>query len=51
MAGVVCKYNKFGYCRFNGTCRNYHEDTNCDEKNCDTKYTKRHPRPCKFFEI
>ena len=46
----VCRYNKFGFCKFKSNCKNKHieelcEDKSCDKMNCD----KRHPKPCKYF--
>ena len=48
---TVCNFNKFGYCRYRETCRNYHvnelcENVNCEMDTCD----KRHPRICTFFQ-
>ena len=46
----VCRYNKFGFCKFKSNCKNKHieelcEDKSCYKMNCD----KRHPKPCKYF--
>ena len=51
MAAVeVCRFNRFGYCRFKEMCRHRHidqlcTDTDCDMDSCD----KRHPKACIFF--
>ena len=49
MIGVeICKYNKFGFCKFGNTCLRKHENTKCENKsiwNCSL----RHPRSCKYF--
>ena len=47
----VCRYNKFGYCRFGEICRKHHVDevcvdSSCDPSNCD----KRHPKECKYYK-
>ena len=50
MTQNVCRYYKFGYCKFGNQCRNLHVEELCDIKQCDiSKCDKRHPRPCKFF--
>ena len=46
----VCRYYKFGYCKFVDKCRNLHVEEKCENKECDiTKCDKRHPRPCTFY--
>ena len=46
----VCKYNKYGYCRYKDKCRKLHVDEICDNISCDRKEClKRHPKNCKFF--
>ena len=46
----VCKYNKFGYCRYRETCRNLHIDEICEYKTYDiTTCRQRHPRECRYF--
>ena len=46
----VCRYYKFGYCKFGEKCRNLHIEEKCENKQCDiTNCDKRHPRP--FTEI
>ena len=46
----VCKYNKFGYCRYRETCRNLHIDEICENKTCDiTTCRQRHPRECRYY--
>ena len=45
----VCRYNKFGYCRFSDKCRFRHNDVLCADKNCDVfKCEKRHPKICTY---
>ena len=52
MAGVnVCQNNKFGYCKFDNTCRYHHINTVCDTIKCDTESCeKRHPKKCKYID-
>ena len=46
----ICKFNKFGYCKFKSNCRNKHVEEICSEKTCNqTTCEKRHPRLCKYF--
>ena len=48
-AETVCVFNKFGFCKFEQTCRDRHIDVICGE-DCDTKNCeKRHSQPCKYF--
>ena len=45
----VCRYNKFGYCKFSDKCRLRHNDVICSEKNCNLfNCEKRHPKMCTF---
>ena len=49
--GYICKFNKFGYCKFGNKCYKKHENKECEKKNCDVKSCPlRHPRKCRFFE-
>ena len=46
----VCKYNKFGYCRFKDTCRNFHSNEICEKYSCNiTSCNQRHPRECRYY--
>ena len=46
---VVCRYNKFGYCKFQDSCRILHVNEICDNPSCVFKEcNKRHPKNCKF---
>ena len=48
---LVCRYNKYGYCRFKDTCRNRHIDEICDDSQCvRDSCQKRHPRSCVFYQ-
>ena len=45
----VCRYNKFGYCKFSDKCHFRHNDELCNDKNCDVfKCEKRHPKICTY---
>ena len=51
---VVCKYNKFGYCKFRDSCKRLHLKETCENgASCAsiTSCQKRHPRVCKIYEI
>ena len=46
----VCRYNKFGYCRYKETCRNLHENEVCESQSCEIyACNKRHPRHCRYY--
>ena len=46
----MCRYFKFGFCKFGDHCRNLHVEEKCDDKQCDiSNCDKRHPRPCTFY--
>ena len=48
MTASRCKFDNFGYCKFNTDCKFKHATETCDSK-CDTKVCdKRHPKPCKY---
>ena len=48
---IVCRYNKFGFCRFRGECRKQHVNDLCVSSECDvSNCEKRHPRKCKFHK-
>ena len=48
MTAKRCKFDNFGYCKFNTACKFRHAtetyNLKCDTKVCD----KRHPKPCKY---
>ena len=47
----VCYHNKFGYCKYQDTCRNPHVKDLCENSQCDiSNCSKRHPRMCKFYK-
>ena len=46
----VCRYFKFGYCKFGLECRLMHISELCDNSSCDIKTCNlRHPRICNFY--
>ena len=54
MAAVdnVCKYFKFGFCKFKDSCMKRHVEEVCAEVNCSlTSCYKRHPIVCRYFKL
>ena len=46
----VCRYNKYGYCKFCEKCKFKHNNVKCVDKSCDVfSCEKRHPVACKYF--
>ena len=46
----VCRFFKFGFCKFKLQCRNKHVTEVCDDQKCNQKSCqKRHPRMCKYY--
>eukprot|EP00092_Neocalanus_flemingeri_P059010 GFUD01070439.1.p1 GENE.GFUD01070439.1~~GFUD01070439.1.p1 ORF type:complete len:313 (+),score=42.55 GFUD01070439.1:267-1205(+) len=46
----VCKFNKFGFCKFKETCRKQHVMEICENSSCAVSTCIfRHPRMCRFF--
>ena len=46
----VCRFNKFGYCRYRDTCRNLHVNETCENTSCDiSRCNQRHPRECRYY--
>ena len=46
----ICKFNKFGFCKFRNTCFKKHENQKCEKKNCKIwNCSLRHPKTCRFF--
>ena len=47
---TICKFNKFGHCRFGSTCHKQHVIEKCDKKDCELRLCQlRHPAPCRYF--
>ena len=47
----ICKFNKFGHCRYGEFCNFKHIEEKCDIKNCDAKSCQnRHPRSCRYVK-
>ena len=46
----VCRYFKFGFCKFTDKCRFMHISQVCENPSCEINHCKlRHPRVCKYF--
>ena len=46
----VCRYFKFGHCKFNDKCRLLHVKEECENQACEIiNCSLRHPRPCNYF--
>ena len=46
----ICLFNKFGHCKFQGTCRKRHIMNICEKEDCEVrKCLKRHPRECSYY--
>ena len=47
----VCKFNKFGFCKFRDCCKFKHVNELCQEASCDIlQCLKRHPRECRYHQ-
>ena len=47
---VICKFNKYGYFRYQEMCRKQHINEKCENSSCDRKECMlRHPKIGKFF--
>ena len=50
MAQNVCRYNKFGHCKYSEKCKFLHISEKCQNNSCEIKSCKlRHPRVCNYF--
>ena len=48
---TVCKFNKFGYCRYGNSCQHRHIDIICDINSCEIlSCEKRHPKKCRYWQ-
>ena len=46
----VCKYNKYGFCKFRTTCRKQHIKKICSKNGCESeKCYLRHPKVCRYY--
>ena len=44
---IICRNNKFGYCKFADKCKYQHVESLCEEKLCEiNNCEKRHPKIC-----
>ena len=51
MSKPVCRFNKFGFCKYGNHCFRQHENTICENVQCNIcECPFRHPRKCKFFQ-
>ena len=49
-AREICRYNKFGHCKYRSSCRNIHIEILCNIQNCKISSCEmRHPIMCKYF--
>ena len=47
----ICRYNKFGFCKFGEVCRKRHVSEKCLESSCEIlSCNLRHPKICKYFK-
>ena len=50
MKTKICRYNKFGYCKYDDKCHFKHNDVICVKKNCNVfDCEMRHPVVCRHF--
>ena len=46
----LCLFNKYGHCKFQGTCRKKHIINICEKEECEVQNClERHPRECSFY--
>ena len=46
----VCKFNKFGFCKFRSTCRKQHTKEICSKIGCEIERCYlRHPKVCRYY--
>ena len=43
-----CEFHNQGYCKYQEKCRKEPPSSICQNKDCDTKCSSRHPKECKF---
>ena len=47
---IICRFNKFGYCKFGERCFRKHESRTCENDGCSiSDCDLRHPRKCRYF--
>ena len=50
MAASICRYFKYGHCKYQARCRNRHVESICEDSSCNLILCEnRHPVICKFF--
>ena len=46
----VCKYHKFGFCKYSEKCRFPHVKEECENKECEVRSCNlRHPKICTYY--
>ena len=46
----VCKFNKYGFCKYKERCIKVHINENCDDNSCDDlNCNSRHPKECRYY--
>ena len=46
---VICKYNNYGYCKYQKHCNFIHSEDKCVNIHCkNSKCEKRHPKECRY---
>ena len=52
MESYICKFNQFGFCKFQEKCKRNHNNFICENNKCSIlECEMRHPKPCRFFHI
>ena len=52
VATETCRFNKYGHCKFNMTCRNRHVEIICEIEGCNgLACDMRHPIRCRYFTL
>ena len=47
----VCKYHKFGFCKYSEKCRFPHVKEECENKECEVRSCNlRHPKICTYYK-
>ena len=50
MDSEICSHHKFGFCKYQQSCKKLHFTETCSERCLDIKECiKRHPKRCKFY--
>ena len=50
MDSNICKFHKYGHCKYGSGCRNIHSQNICSQSVCDKSSCKsRHPSSCRYY--